>query len=295
MPNKSAHPVSENSITGATALYGLIAHPAQHSLSPLIHNYGFQSWQIPARYLAFDTQATAAEITTSVRALNIRGLNLSLPYKETLLPLMDQLTPAAQMIGAINTIRNDQQHLSGTNTDGEGFVAALKAAQLAVPAQRVLLLGGGATARAILVALVQAGCSAITVVQRQQSPHYRQLQQLLVALNLKPSCCQTWSTLADLPISDYTLVINATSVGFGPQQGQSPLTKEWLNQLAATCQVWDVIYQPRQSQLLQLAAQRGLVTHNGLAMLCYQAAASFEFWTGKALPVAPIYQIINQK
>ncbi|WP_125766398.1 shikimate dehydrogenase [Lapidilactobacillus wuchangensis] len=298
MPNKISSSASETAaapITGATVLYGLIAHPAHHSLSPLIHNRGFLERQISARYLAFDTQATAADIATSIKALNIRGLNLSLPYKETMLPLMDELTPTAKLIGAINTIKNETGHLLGTNTDGQGLVAAIQATGVSIKKQHVLLLGGGATARAILVALVQAGCDHVTVVQRPESRHYQQMQQLLSALALADQTCQPWPQLANLPIEDYSLVINATSIGFGDQQDQSPLSAEWLSQLPSTCQVWDVIYQPRQSNLLTLAEQQGLATHNGLAMLCYQAAASFEFWTGKTLPVVSIYQIIKQK
>ncbi|MFD1411757.1 shikimate dehydrogenase family protein [Lapidilactobacillus gannanensis] len=295
MPNNAEISSAPLPITGQTALYGLVAHPAHHSLSPMIHNYGFKVQQIAARYMAFDSQASAAEIATSIRALNIRGLNLSLPYKETMVPLMSELTANAQLIGAINTVKNDHGHLIGTNTDGLGLVAALTAAQVNLATQQVILLGGGATARAILLALVEAGCSQITVIQRANSQHYQQMQALLAQLQLPQVICQPWSALTNLAKTNVTLVVNATSIGFGQQQGHSPLTANWLSCLATSCQVWDVIYQPRQSALLTLAAARGLTTHNGLAMLCYQAAASFEFWTGQVFPVPPIYQLIKQK
>lgn len=282
-------------ITGTTDLYGLVAHPAQHSLSPQLHNLGFQTLGLNAVYVAFDSQAAAAAIATSLRSLNIRGVNLSLPYKETLLPELDEVSATARLIGAVNTIKNDQGHLSGTNTDGEGFVAGLEAAGIDVATQTILLLGAGATARAILVALVAHGARQITVYQRPTSQHFAALQSLVQALGLPAAVVQPWPDLnQQTPPAGLSLLINATNLGFGANQQVSPVPAAWLQQLAVTCQVWDVIYAPRRTVLLQQAAARGLTVHNGVAMLFHQADLAFRFWTGQVLPTSA-WSLLTQK
>ncbi|MFC6315022.1 shikimate dehydrogenase family protein [Lapidilactobacillus achengensis] len=283
-------------IDAATQVYGLLAHPAHHSLSPWLHNQGFAARQLNAVYLAFDSgNHSGAALATSIRALNLSGCNLSLPDKETILPDLDVLTPTAQLIGAVNTVTNSAGQLVGTNTDGIGFVRGLQAAGITTTSSRIVLLGGGAAARAILVALVQAGVAQLQVFQRQQRPHFRQLQELVAELGAATVAVMDWAQLDQVAWSQVDLVINATDLGFGAHQNQSPLALANLRQLPATASVWDVIYSPRQTKLLAQAAACGLATHNGLAMLLYQADAAFQTWTGQELPLTQLRDYLKIK
>ncbi|WP_261805576.1 shikimate dehydrogenase [Lapidilactobacillus luobeiensis] len=301
MPNKQRLNSSdflwpENTINGATKVYGLLAHPAQHSLSPLLHNQGFAANQINAVYLAFDSGGhDGAALTTSLRTLDLAGCNLSLPDKETVLPFLDELTPDARLIGAVNTVKNNNGYLIGSNTDGRGFVQGLVTAGIDLHNSRVVLLGAGAAARAILVALAQAETQQLQVFQRRTSVHFVQLQQLLDALGQAVITARDWSELAQVDWQQVDLVINATNLGFGDHQGASPLALSQLQQLPTTASVWDVIYQPRQSELLRLAQSCGLATHNGLAMLLYQADLAFQIWTGQHLPLRQLQNYLKIK
>lgn len=268
--------------------FALFAHPVQHSLSPQIHNYGFEVNRISAVYFVIDSQASGAEIRQQILDLPLAGCNLSLPLKETLLPYLDQISPTAQLIGAVNTVKNSAGHLFGDNTDGTGFVSDLQAQGVDLPRARVLLLGGGATARAILVALSHAGTLQVTVAQRAGHPHYQQIQQIMMQL-ADPNLHELdWSALTTLDFTNVDVVINATSIGFGQNKNATPLQRDQLKKLPSTTKVWDVIYEPRQTPLLQLSQQLGLETHNGLGMLVQQAAGSFKIWTAKTLPIKAI-------
>lgn len=278
------------------AQYALLAHPAKHSLSPQIHNYGFKINRLNAVYFVIDTNASGAEVVQKIRALPLAGCNLSLPLKETVLPELDDISQRARLIGAVNTIKNQQGYLSGDNTDGEGMIADIEANHVDLKQESVLLLGGGATARAIMTALAFHHAATVTIVQRRSSRHWQQVQHLNEALTRKTTTaitCIDWQMLAQLNWSQFNLIINATSIGFGDKNTQSPLTRKQLQQLPMTAKVWDVVYEPRQSQLLQIATELNLEIHNGLGMLIQQAAGAFTYWTGESLPVTEIQSFLK--
>lgn len=282
--------------TANQAQYALLAHPAKHSLSPQIHNYGFEVNRLNAVYFVIDTNARGAEVAQQIRSIPLAGCNLSLPLKETMLPELDEVSPSAQLIGAVNTIRNEQGRLIGENTDGTGLVADIQVHGSNLKQTHVLLLGGGATARAILTALALTSTASVTVVQRAGRPHFVQLQELVAKLTMQTKTrltCQPWQEIDQVAWSQFDLVINATSIGFGVHANQSPLTNVQLQKLPTFAKIWDVVYAPRQSRLLQQAAQIGLETHNGLGMLVQQAAGAFQFWTGKKLPVTEIQSFLK--
>lgn len=282
--------------TANQAQYALLAHPAKHSLSPQIHNYGFKVNRLNAVYFVIDTNASGQEVAREIRRQPLTGCNLSLPLKETILPELDAISTSAQLIGAVNTVYNDNGRLIGKNTDGTGLVADIKAHGVDLTQANILLLGGGATARAILTALALTPVASVTILQRAHRPHYQQVEQLIKNLTPKTTTkltCQPWKQVEQLNWTQFNLLINATSIGFGKLSDQAPLTRQQLAQLQPITKVWDVIYQPRQSQLLQQAAQLGLQTHNGLGMLVRQAAGAFNFWTGKNLPVNEIESFLK--
>ncbi|KRM79299.1 shikimate 5-dehydrogenase [Lapidilactobacillus dextrinicus DSM 20335] len=282
--------------TANQAQYALLAHPAKHSLSPQIHNYGFKVNRLNAVYFVIDTNASGQEVARAIRQQPLTGCNLSLPLKETILPELDTISTSAQLIGAVNTVYNDNGRLIGENTDGTGLVADIKAHGVDLTQANILLLGGGATARAILTAFALTPVASVTVLQRAHRLHYQQVEQLIKNLTPKTTTkltCQPWQQVEQLNWPQFNLLINATSIGFGKLSDQASLTRQQLTHLQPTTKVWDVIYQPRQSQLLQQAAQLGLQTHNGLGMLVQQAAGAFNFWTGKNLPVNEIESFLK--
>jgi shikimate dehydrogenase len=282
-----------------TQQYTLFAHPAKHSLSPQIHNEGFRVNRLDAVYFVIDTEAAGSEIAAEIRTRPLAGCNLSLPLKETLIPELDEISPTAQLIGAVNTVKNIAGRLIGTNTDGEGLIADIQANNVNLSGKRILLLGGGACARAILVALVARQPLEVTVIQRANRPHFQQVQTLITILQsaseplVSNLTCVDWSWLASAELESYDLVINATSLGFGAHHAQAPLSIEQLRRFQPTTQIWDVIYEPRETHFLQASRELGLTTHNGLGMLLQQAARSFDFWTGHKLPLAVIEKTLK--
>ncbi|QFP79570.1 shikimate dehydrogenase [Latilactobacillus graminis] len=283
-------------ISGHTALYGLVAHPVHHSLSPTIHNLGFKQHQIDARYLAFDSQAPAQEVAQALRALNVAGVNLSTPYKQALLPFMDQLTPTAHLSGAINTVILHSGQLIGTNTDGDGFWRALQKAHPKQIWQEIVVLGAGGAALAVIEAAARYGVQQVHVFKRQ-NPTYPTVAHRLRQLATQHQITITLQPYVDLELLSKKLaradcLINATSLGMAASPGL-PIAKRFIQQTPTTCLVVDLIYAPDQTAFLQLANQSGHITQNGLGMLIEQAALSFEFWTGQVLQTEPIYQTLT--
>ncbi|MSD83080.1 shikimate dehydrogenase [Lactobacillus curvatus] len=285
-------------ISGYTALYGLVAHPAHHSLSPIIHNMGFKQHQIDARYLVFDSQAQPQNIATAIRTLGVAGVNLSMPYKQSLVPLMDELMPAAQLVGAINTVALQSGELVGTNTDGDGFWRALQKKYPTLANQQIVMLGAGGAGLAIIEAATRYGVAAIQVFKRQNTT-YAAVEQRLVTIANHHSMSIVLHDYADeqalqQALSNADCVINATNIGMVNTPGL-PMATPLIGQIPITCLVADLIYAPRQTAFLQLAAQSGHPTQNGLGMLIEQAALSFEFWTGRVLQTDPIYHALMKE
>ncbi|MFD1486068.1 shikimate dehydrogenase [Lacticaseibacillus baoqingensis] len=275
-------------IDAKTKLYGLIAHPSQHSLSPAMHNFAFEQLKINARYLAFDvTPATLAEAIAGLRAFGIGGVNLSMPLKEAVLPLLDELDPLAKLAGSVNTIVNQGGRLYGYTTDGVGVVAALPQ-RLSLKTSRAVLFGAGGAARSAALALGQAGVAELVIINRHQAAAETLAAQVNQATGVNVTVC----ALADTPqvgalVAASQLVINATSLGMGTQQNTSPLAD--AGALNAQQVVLDMVYAPLNTRFLQQAAAAGVHDRlNGLALLVAQGAASFKLWTGANMPTAAV-------
>lgn len=275
-------------IDGQTQLYGLLAHPAAHSLSPAMHNLAFARCGINARYLAFDvTEQTLPTAVAAIRTLHLGGVNLSMPLKQAVLPLLDELDPLAKMAGSVNTIVNRGGRLRGYTTDGVGLVAALPAG-VVLSQTAAVLFGAGGAAQSAALALAQAGLRQLTIVNR----HPAVAQALAAHLEAHAACAVSVLALADTAaveaaVANSRLLINATSMGMGAQQALSPVAAAgWL---APEHVVLDMVYAPLETKLLQQAAAAG-VRHrlNGLALLVAQGAASFQLWTGKQMPTAAV-------
>lgn len=271
------------SVYGTTRLVGVMGWPVKHSVSPAMHNAAFAHLGLDWVYLPLPVmpeQVGAA--LAGLRALGFAGSNVTVPHKQAVIPFLQELSPAAQALGAVNTIVVDGERLLGDNTDWAGFLAALAEAGYRPDGQECAVLGAGGSARAIVYALASRGAQ-ITVYNRSLE-RARQLVADLAPL-------WTGSHLAAAPLSDLAhlpaatrLLVNTTSVGMWPNTGESPWPVElpFPRHLA----VYDLVYNPAQTTLLDQAQQARLQAIGGLGMLIHQGAIAFTRWTGQEAPVA---------
>ncbi|WP_283679801.1 shikimate dehydrogenase [Lentilactobacillus sp. Marseille-Q4993] len=279
-------------IDGNTKLYGLLAHPAHHSLSPLIHSEAFKQLGINGAYLAFDTETDdLSSVFNSMKQMKIGGFNLSMPYKREALRHMDEVTPDAQKLGAINTVVNRNGKLFGTSTDGVGFIQALADEQVAVAGKRAVVLGAGGAARAIILALIRNNAAQIDVFKRQNATFATTKQELegwSDLISVHPFGNQN-SMKAILGESD--ILVNATNVGMAGDD-HTPIDPALLSPQTV---VFDSIYFPLATPLISQAKQNGNLAINGIGMLINQAAESFRLWTGNKMPTAEIKKVVYRE
>lgn len=281
-------------ITGTTVLTGLLGSPVAHSISPLMHNASFEALGLDYAYLCFDVGTDRLkEAVEGLRAIGARGWNLTMPDKNLMCQLADKLSPASEISGAVNTIVNDDGVLTGYTTDGTGYMRAAEEAGFPLPGKVMTLLGGGGAATAILVQAALDGMKEIRVFNRK-SPTFDRLSAIAVQLNRRTDCLVTVHPLEDTEdlrasIADSDILTNATNIGMAPHTDACPIPDASF--LRPELIVSDIIYNPRQTKLLQMASEIGCPFFNGLYMLLYQGAASFELWTGRKMPV----ELIKEK
>jgi shikimate 5-dehydrogenase len=286
-------------IDGRTRLYGLFAHPATHSLSPLMHNLSFQHRQLNAIYLAFDLTAELSDAINSIRLLRMGGVNLSMPFKETVLPCLNELTPAAQIVGAVNTIINQNGHLIGANTDGTGFFANLQAHHYDIQNKTATILGAGGAGMSIIAAGASGGLKEIHVFKRRNASFPRIAEKLRQFADVYPASIRLYAYDDQMhfqkAVHTSDFLINTTNVGMGDDPSSMPLTEQQLHQVPPTVVVCDVIYKPLQTRLLQAAQEHGCATVNGLGMLIYQGAQAFQLWTHQKMPIGIVEAALKNK
>lgn len=265
-------------INGKTRIYGIIGNPVSHSLSPLMHNRAFQVCGENRVYLPLHTENLEAALQ-GLRGMHIDGVSVTIPYKEQVLGLLDEIDPVARKIGAVNTIvvkrEGDSTLLCGTNTDWIGANQAL-ANKIELAGCRAVVLGAGGAARAIGFGLLEAG-TEVEIKSRDQVKGGLLAEQLGAA----------WSPLDREPLKSAQILINATSVGMEPGADVSPVAAELIGGYRV---VMDIVYAPLQTKLLGEAAALGCTAVNGLEMLLYQGVAQFELWTGREAPVEAMRQ-----
>ncbi len=278
-------------ITGRTGLCCLLGSPVAHSISPMIHNEAFRLLGLDYVYLCFDT--ADADLGTAVRALkelHVCGFNVTMPHKEHVVAFLDELTPAARMIGAVNTVKYENGRLIGHNTDGIGYMRAVREAGYRPEDGAMTLLGAGGAASAIAIQAALDGVPVLHIVNRR-GRSWAHAEELAGRINAGTSCRADVTDLADAQavaacVGGSALLTNATSVGMAPHDDAVPLADSSL--LRPELLVSDIIYNPRQTRLLREAAGRGCRTVNGLPMLLYQGAEAFRIWTGQEMPVEEI-------
>lgn len=278
-------------ITGTTTLTGLLGSPVAHSISPLMHNEAFRLLGLDYVYLCFDVGVdnlkTAVE---GLKALGVRGFNCTMPDKNLMCELADELSPAAKLIGAVNTVVNDNGVLTGHNTDGMGYMQAVKDAGHDIIGKNMTLLGAGGAATAVCTQAALDGVANINVFSIRDQ-FFDRAQKMVDNINASTNCKAALYDLADKTelnksIGSSHILTNATSVGMAPNTDNCIITDE--NVFRKDLIVSDVIYNPRETKLLQIAKAHGCQTFNGLYMLLYQGAEAFKIWTGKEMPVKEI-------
>lgn len=261
-------------ISGMTRIAALFGYPVEHSKSPCMQNAAFAETGIDGCYVAFSVPPEELPgAVQGIRSLGLLGVNLTVPHKEAVIPLLDEIDPEASFIGAVNTVVNRSGRLVGFNTDGRGFMRSLAEAGIDVSGKRVLLLGAGGAARAVGYYLAQEAAS-IVIVNRTKG----KAEALAADLNRVRSVVSVAEHVARFEEVD--LVVNTTSLGL--KAGDAvPVDTALLSRRHAVC---DLIY--HETPLLQGAAAAGAKVLNGSGMLLWQGALAFELWTGIPAPVA---------
>jgi shikimate dehydrogenase len=261
-------------INGKTEIYGILGNPVSHSLSPGMHNAAFDALGENRIYLPFPVEDIGNAVN-GLRALNIKGVSVTIPHKQTIIPFLDAVDPVALKIGAVNTVqavKNEQGTiLRGSNSDWVGANRAL-ANHIELPGQTVVLLGAGGSARAIAFGLQKAGASVILCSRTKER-----------GLQLAADLDCTWHPLAEVEHLSGKILVNATSVGMAPNTDATLVPQNALRKFDV---VMDIVYAPLKTKLLTEAEAVGCRIINGLEMLLYQGVTQFELWTGLAAPVA---------
>ena len=279
----------EKQISGTTRLLGVIGSPISHSKSPAMYNGGFSKLGLDYAYLAFDIkEEQVKEFVQTAKLLNMRGFNVTMPCKTETARLVDELSEAAQLIGAVNTVVNENGRLIGHNTDGVGFVRNLKEHGVEIKEKKITLLGGGGTGKSVLVQLVLDGAKQIEVFNRK-GINVTKLEELKKKLNEKvPNCSIHIRNIEDgelltKTIQEADILINATNVGMCPNENESVIKDTGAYREGLI--VAEIIYNPMETKMMRDAKAAGVKTViGGEGMLYWQGAEAFRLFTGQELP-----------
>ena len=279
-------------ITGHTRLTGLLGSPVAHSVSPLMHNEAFRQLGLDYVYLCFDVKEEG--LKTAVEGLKmagIRGFNLTMPNKNKMVELVDCLSPAAGLIGAVNTVVNNDGILIGHNTDGIGFMRSVKDAGYDIIGQEMTVMGAGGAATAICVQAALDGVKKIHLFTRPSSRFHQRTVVLVDRINQITDCEITLYDQADqhalrTSMEQSAILVNGTSVGMAPDTDASII--EDSSFFIPGKIVADIIYNPQETKLLKMAREAGCKTFNGMYMLLYRGAEAFRIWTGQEMPIEQI-------
>ena len=276
--------MSDKPISGKTTLCGVIGDPIEHTMSPVMHNAAFKELGIDFLYVPFRVKKDElGKAIEGMRALNIKGLNVTIPHKVAVIQFMDKLDPLADKIGAVNTIVNDDGILTGYNTDATGFLQPLLEKGIEPAGKNIVILGAGGASRAISFILADKGNHLIIL---------NRLEEFDWAKELASKISQTFSKKAEAlelnrenlarALEKADILVNATSLGMSPNIDVTPVTADLLR---ADLIVYDIVYNPIKTRLLSEADRADATTIGGLDMLAWQGALAFGKWTGRKAPV----------
>ncbi|EJA7156006.1 shikimate dehydrogenase [Clostridioides difficile] len=282
-------------ISGRTGLFALIGTPVGHSKSPVMYNYSFKKLDLDYRYLAFDiTVDKVKEALLAIKTFNIKGANVTMPCKYAVTEYMDELSPAARIIGACNTIVNDNGKLVGHITDGVGYVRNLKENGVEVKGKKITIMGAGGAATAIQVQCALDGAREISIFNPKDD-FYKRAEQTVE--NIKkdvPECVVNLYDLEDTnklyeEIQSSDILTNATLIGMKPYDNETNIKDTSV--LRKDLVVTDVVYNPKKTKMIEDAEANGCKAIGGLGMLLYQGAEAFNLYTGLEMPVEEVNEL----
>lgn len=277
-------------IDSKTKIYGLIGHPVGHSLSPLIHNTAFLDQKLNCIYDCFDVlPENIKDAVFGIKALGIMGVNVTVPYKEMVIPYLDFISDEAKLIGAVNTIKNNDGRLEGYNTDASGFIESLLEQGVEIKGKNVVILGAGGAARAIAVAFSLNDVNSITIANRTEGKAYNLYKYIIEKFRTE---CKYTSLDELIDFDNIDILINATSVGMFPNVNATPVDEKIIRKAKF---IYDLIYNPKETLFLRYAKKYGIKNSNGLNMLINQANNSFKIWFGKNFNKNLIVNVLRKK
>jgi len=271
-------------LTGKIKVCGIIGNPIEHSMSPLMHNTAFAKMGVDYIYLAFRVKKEGlGKAIEGMRALNIRGLNVTIPHKVAVIPYMDKLDPLAEKIGAVNTIVNEDGTLTGYNTDATGFLQALPERGINPEEKNIVVMGAGGASRAISFALTERGAHLVILNREPGLDRAKELaHQISRAFNKEVRALKLDEANLATALDKADILVNATSVGMYPDIDKTPVPAQLLKPGLV---VYDIVYNPLKTRLLREAEAAGAETISGIDMLVWQGALAVEKWTGLKEPV----------
>jgi quinate/shikimate dehydrogenase len=286
---------------GETQLIGLFATPIRHSLSPTMHNLAFKKLGLNYVYLAFEVgNEELVDVIKGMRALKVRGFNVSMPNKTKILPYLDELADSAKFTGTVNTVVNENGRLIGHSTDGIGYTRNLKEHGIDIRGKKMTLIGSGGAATSIAIQSALDGISEISIFARNDAffekavENARIINEDMKDYSVKASVYHLEdNNQLKKEISSSDILTNGTGVGMKPLEGMSVI--ENLSMLRPNLIVTDVIYSPFKSKLLQQAEAIGATAINGIGMMLWQGALAFEIWTGQKMPIEYIQEQMFEK
>ncbi|TMV46940.1 shikimate dehydrogenase [Paenibacillus mesophilus] len=270
-----------------TVMHGVFGDPIKHSKSPIMHNRAFRELGLNAAYAAFHIlPGQLKDAVAGIRALQFRGVNVTIPHKLEVMDYLDEIDEGARAIGAVNTIVNEGGRLIGHNTDGIGYVRSLKEeAGFSVAGKKVLILGAGGAARGVSYALAKEGASAVYIANRTVS----KAEELAEAVRpFTAAEGMGYDSIHDVR-DQVDLIVHNTSVGMHPNVDEVLIDTSWFHEGLT---VSETVYNPLVTRLLREAEAKGARTHGGLGMFIYQGAYAFEYWTGREAPVAAMRETV---
>jgi shikimate dehydrogenase len=273
--------------SGKTRLFGVIGDPVEHSLSPAMQNAAFQKLDLDCVFLAFKvSQSQVKDAICAMRALGIEGFNVTMPNKKVVIPYLDQVDESVKFIESVNTILNSKGKLCGTSTDGSGAKEALGENGVVLKDKKLVLLGGGAAARAIAYTLA-GEVENMLLISRNPERTTPLIEAIREKTHRQVLTHSLSNDILESSLREADILINATSVGMRPNINESLVKPQWIKRDLI---VLDIVYDPHETRLAKDTKAAGAHVIDGLEMLIYQGAASFEMWTGKIAPVEVMRQ-----
>ena len=281
-------------ISGRTKAFALFGSPVEHSLSPAMHNVSFAELGLDCVYLCHDVVPSAiGAAVAGARAMGFAGFNVTMPCKAAVIEHLDELSPAARLMGAVNTVKREGDRLIGHNTDGAGLLRSVAERGFDVAGADVAVIGAGGAGSAVYTQAALDGAGRVSVFKRTNAS-FGPTSQKIAALSERTGVNLTLTDVADeaaleRAVREADIVVDATRVGMAPLESQSNVREEWLRPGQA---VVDTVYHPRETKLLALAAQAGATPIDGLGMLLWQASIAEEIWLDVAMPVDRVREAV---